>query len=74
MLIRGNASVSPIAQMFTGALTVASNGFLVASPFATLNITAGGAITVEAGGGILANGAGNAANTGAASFTEPTAP
>jgi hypothetical protein len=57
--VQGHASVVAAGTWTVGSLTVASNGFLIPSTSATLNLTASGPITVAAGGGIVADSAGN---------------
>ncbi|MGP8199274.1 MAG: beta strand repeat-containing protein [Limisphaerales bacterium] len=58
VFIQGGASVFPSDAWTIGNLTIASNGFVLASSLTTLNIAVAGAITIEAGGAMLANIAG----------------
>ena len=58
VVVQGGANVLPSGAWTVGNLTIASNGFVLASSLTILNLTAAGAITIEPGGGLLANRAG----------------
>jgi hypothetical protein len=58
VLIQGNAKVLALGPWTVNNLTLASNGWLLALPLTTLNLTAEN-VTIQPGGGILADGAGN---------------